>query len=454
MKRTALNDLIQWSNQPERKPLVLRGARQVGKSYLVRQLATEKKLDLIEVNLEKQKLRELENRESFSMDKVLAEIVLVTKKRFSPNTLLFIDEIQAQPLAIGSLRYFYEEMPDLRVICAGSLLEVLLQKEKFSMPVGRVRYYYLGPMTFFEFLIASDETVLCEQLKQVEINQNIGKSLHQLASDWLKIYYYVGGMPQVVQEYIETRDYSAARRIQDEIIQTYKDDIPKYAAETVQNILDVFSYVPANLGKKVTFSHVSERHSSSVKNSINLLARAGIIYKTLYNTCSGLPLQAGAHPDILKLYFLDLGLYNAMLDTSWHDLMYLAPEDLLTRGNQAEQFVAQHMVFRNPQKEVSPLFYWLREGKKGNAEVDFVTSNGGVIYPIEVKAGQSGSMRSLWQFVLEHKTKKAIRFDMALRNQLIENVVHKIQTKDQTVEVKCQLVCLPLYLAERLTDFL
>ena len=122
MKRTALNDLIQWSNQPERKPLVLRGARQVGKSYLVRQLATEKKLDLIEVNLEKQKLRELENRESFSMDKVLAEIVLVTKKRFSPNTLLFIDEIQAQPLAIGSLRYFYEEMPDLRVICAGSLL--------------------------------------------------------------------------------------------------------------------------------------------------------------------------------------------------------------------------------------------------------------------------------------------------------------------------------------------
>lgn len=452
MLRFAITSLTQWAQETKPKPLILRGARQVGKSTLVRKLCESLKMDLVEINLEIKKIKELENTDNFQIERVVDEIQVLTGARLTENSLLFLDEVQEQPIALNRLRYFYEDLPGLRVIAAGSLLEVVMEKESFSMPVGRVEYFHLGPMTFYEFLHAKGEHVALEQLQQLSTERPPTHALHLKAADLLKEYYYVGGMPEAVKTFVATGDRTRVRKVQISIIQSYRDDIPKYTkGKQGKLVLDVFEYTAANLGQdKVIFSKISGKNSKLVREAIDLLSMAGVVHKVSHSNCSELPLSAGSDGSSIKLFFLDVGLYNATQQVGWSDLFYLSAEQLLTKGSMAEQFVAQHLKFLTPDGQRRDLYYWLREQKKGAAEVDFVLPLNSVIYPVEVKSGASGKMRSLWQYIAEKKTKHAIRVDLKLRKKLISDIDHQIKTKDGISRVKCKLLGVPVYATESL----
>ncbi len=452
MKRAALEYLKVWANNQKSKPLIIRGARQVGKSTLVRLFCENQGLDLIEINLEKIKIKEFENQTSFSIQKVISDIELASNKVLGPNTILFIDEIQAQPQAFAKLRYFYEDAAEVRVVAAGSLLDVIIDEANFSIPVGRVEYYFLGPMTFTEFLQARNEEILIKQLKNLDINSYVGEALHERMIAQLKDYYFVGGMPEAVKTFIETNDRSKVRKVQLDLLQTYRDDIPKYTKGKFNlRVKEVFEYVPANLGaSKVKFSDIFESNSLQVKQAIDLLHRAQVILKVLHTSASGLPLTAGADPSVMKLFFLDIGLYNAVMGVQWANIYSTQEGELLTKGNMAEQFIAQHLATLNPHIR-NELYYWLRGGKAQAAEVDFIFAHNGSIYPIEVKAGSTGKMRSLWQFLGEKKQTKAIKFDLKIRDKCLQQASQIVVIENKKIEVKTSLISLPLYAIELFT---
>jgi len=418
-------------------------------------IAADMGLDLIEINFEKNLIREINNSSDFSVDKILSEIEVISKKKITEKSIIFLDEIQAQPQALNALRYIYEDKPGLRVIAASSLLEVVMHKQQLRMPVGRVEYYYLGPMTFSEFLLALGEEQLKEQIELISLENPPLKVVHERCTDLLKQFYLVGGMPEAVKSYVDTRDFAQVRAVHNSLVYTFRDDIPKYSKGMKQELVQaVYEYTSQRLGNKVVYSDISNSHSSLVKQAIDTLAMANVIYKCCNNRASGLPLKAGVDSRSMKLYFVDVGLYNAVMGLEWKDLFYLSPEELITKGNIAEQFVAQHLVFRTPESALAELYYWLRGGKAGAAEIDFLISQSSEIYPIEVKSGASGKMRSLWQYVMEKGAKRVIRIDLSLRRRLSSLVKHKVSSATGTQAISCELVGLPLYAIENLNELL
>lgn len=455
MERKALHFLDTWYNKSNSKPLILRGARQVGKSTLVRLFCQKHDIDLIELDFETVKLRQIENDTSFSVEKVLQEIELAARKKVNDRSLIFFDEVQRQPKVINRLRYFYEKRPELRIIAAGSLLEIAMEAARFSMPVGRVQYYQLGPMSFSEFLTAKKEDIFLEQLHERTLQDESDASWLEQGADLLKEYYYTGGMPEVVQGWIDGGDHEEVRDIQNSIIQTYRDDIPKYTSnKEYSRVIDVFEYTAANLGGKVIFSNIAPVHSNSVKSAIDLLAKAGVIIKTTFNYCNGLPLSAGTNPATLKLFFLDIGLYNALHETRWGDLFSLSSDKLLTKGNMAEQFIAQHLKYLNSKTPAPELYYWLNNKRKGAAEVDFIYSHGGSIFPIEVKAGKTGKIKSLWKYIELKKPDYVVKFDLMERRERLTSITHKVSSAVMEKELKSNLIGLPVFEVEKLNYYL
>ncbi len=436
--------------------MILRGARQVGKSTLVRLFCSQQNINLVELNFETTKLKQIEDDTSFSIEKVIREIELLTGKRVGKGSLLFLDEVQIQPKVINRLRYFYEERPDLRIIAAGSLLEVTLDAASFSMPVGRVQYYQLGPMSFSEFLMAKGEDIFLERLNEISLQEESDTAWIEQGAQLLKEFYYTGGMPEAVRCWTEGGDHEEVRDVQNSIIQTYRDDIPKYASNSSEysRVSDVFEYAAGSLGEKVVFSDVSKAHSNAVKESIDLLARAGVITKTTFNYCNGLPLQAGTNPSVIKLFFLDIGLYHAMLGIEWAHLFSLSSDKLLTKGRMAEQFIAQHLKFLNPRNPVPELYYWLNNKRKGAAEIDFVHAHGGEIVPIEVKAGKTGKIKSLWQYIELKKPAHVVKFDLMERRERVSEISHNLPNSDSGSPLKSRLIGLPLFEVEKLNSYL
>jgi predicted AAA+ superfamily ATPase len=401
------------------------------------------------------KLKEINESDFFSIDRVIKEIEVKLGKKIGMDSCLFLDEIQAQPLVLNRLRYFYEDMPGLKVIAAGSLMEVVLNNENFSIPVGRVVYHELGPMTFTEFLLAKKENIFLDQLHNANISNPLLEAAFQKGIELLKEYYFVGGMPEAVKVYCDGGSFEEVKAIHESIIQTYRDDIPIYTKSgQSSNVNDLFEYTAAHLGEKVIFSDVSNTHSSRVKKAINLLSKAGVILKTTFNNCNGLPLKAGEDDKICKLYFLDIGLYNAMMGIRWSDIFQLNPEDLIIKGKMAEQFIAQHLKYLPPQSPNSGLYYWLSEKRKGAAEVDFIIAFNNRILPVEIKSGKTGKMKSLWQYIAKKNADYSIRMDLAYRKSYTSEVSHKILLKGQMVDAQSVLLALPLFLIEYLSKFL
>lgn len=428
MKRKIENDLTQWFSSSRRKPLILRGARQVGKSTVVRNFCLNNKIELFEVNLEKIQIDELEKEKNFTIAVVIQEIEVVLAKRISSKGLLFFDEIQASPLTIAKLRYFFEEMPELAVISAGSLLEFTLKDHSFSMPVGRIQYLFLGPMTFSEYLIACGEEILLEHMQQC-FPKYPNQSIHAKLVDHIKRFICIGGMPEAVKTYITTNSFLEVEKVHNEILQTYQQDFPKYnTAHTDHTLNEVFNYLPRGLGEKAKYSNMSNTSSVAIKKALQLLMNAKIAQKVYYTNCSGLPLEAGENIDRFKLFFLDVGLANFSQGLNWIDLQNLDDEKNLGKGKLTEQFVAQHLFNGTDLSRQSHLHYWYRDVRGASAEIDFVIKLNSQIVPIEVKAGKTGRIRSLLQYIKEKSPEMALRFDLKHRENYKEEITEYSDT--------------------------
>lgn len=450
MHRQQLQFLYTWLRNKNRKPLIIRGARQVGKSTLVELFARQHQQALRNVNLE----RHPELADIFSgkdPEQIIQQIeFLPNMGSISNDTLLFLDEIQAVPEAIPALRYFYEDMPEFPVVSAGSLLEFAMADHAFSMPVGRIQYLHMGPMTFSEFLLAMDEERLQNFIHHYEPGQEIGEVVHHRLLHLLRSYYYVGGMPEAVAVFTESRSYKDVSEVHNSIIETYRDDFPKYAgSRNLNRMLTVFNFAARNVGVKIKYSAISPRDQSvTIKKDIELLSMARVIGKVIHSHCSGLPLQADLEEKVYKLLFLDIGLMNAICGLDWLSISQMEEIKLINQGAIAEQFIGQHLQAILADKPNRELNYWLREGRASNAELDFVIGIGGNIIPIEVKSGATGTLKSLHQFMATKQAPLAIRFDTNLPT------VHQIDTviniNKQRKQIKYPLISLPLYLVERL----
>ncbi len=412
-RRNIFNSLDEWKNKDGHKPLVMRGARQVGKTTVIKEFG--KTFDtFIALNLEKSGDRVFFTDD---MDPKLAFQKICLEKKVEPKgkTLLFLDEIQNSPQAVALLRYFYEEMPDLYVISAGSLLEVMMQKRKISFPVGRVEYIYLFPMTFREFLDAASEKQALAIYDEIPVQEWAIPSLEKL----FKTYTLVGGMPEAVKTFIESKDITKVSAVYRNLFTSYIDDVGKYASnKSEEEILRLFiEAAPKEIGKRITFERFGNTsyRSRDAAAALRDLQRAMLIYLRYPTTDLRLPLQTDTKRKP-KLQFLDAGLVNFSAGIQG---TYLTdtPLDAMYDGMMAEQIVGQELLAASA-FEMKPPLFWVREEPRSNAELDFILVENSKTIPVEVKSGKSGSLRSLHSYIDMTKTNKGYRvFEGAGKNK-------------------------------------
>ncbi len=415
MKRKALEHLKQWKNEKRRKPLVIRGARQVGKTWLVREFGKMTFKSVLEINFDRNpEMADLMMLPDLKEVLRNLELTLDTDIQVG-TTLLFLDEIQSAPQVFSRLRYFYEELPELHVIAAGSLLEFLLEDHEFSMPVGRIEYLFLGPLTFEEFLLGIGEKRLVTFLKEYKFGVNIPENLHQKLLNFVKSYFIVGGMPAVISAYLQKNSYRDAIREQQIVLETYEDDFNKYKRKVNTNrIKKVFKKIPTMIGQKIKYVNI-DRHekSAALSQAIYLLEQARIIYCVKHTAANGLPLEAEINERDFKTIFLDIGLIQSSLNLQYSEILQSNELISINSGSLAEQYVGQHLLSLSPHHQKPSLQYWNRENKSSTAEIDYLKVIGGKIVPIEVKARKTGSLKSLHLFVSTKQVAQAIKYSSA-----------------------------------------
>jgi len=407
MERIFFDKLLEWKRNKDRLVLLVRGARQVGKTFVVRELG--KTFDsFVEINFE----METDVAKFFdgSLDPAIIteKISIFSGKAIIPGkTLLFFDEIQACPNAIRALRFFYEKMPDLHVVAAGSLLEFALS-EIPSFGVGRIESLFLYPMTFFEFLNAVQEDSLVKYIKSCSFKEPADEVLHKKALDMFRKFQIIGGLPAAVKNYAEKKDILGCQKIIDNLITTLKDDFAKYKKEvSLEKMDEAFKSVANQTGSKFVYSRISNERSLYYKTALNMIVSAGLAYKVFHTSARGIPLGAAINESKFKVMMLDTGMFQRMsgLDLS----EFIVETDLINKGALAELSVALALASMGKSYRRPELYYWHREKKGSSAEVDFVTSIGGKIIPIEVKSGTKGAMQSMFLFMEERKTNLGIR---------------------------------------------
>jgi len=454
MKRYAEDDMARWFRKPRRKPLVIRGARQVGKSTLVRNFAAQKGLTLHEINLERYRGLDALFRDG-STAEVIRELAYACGSTAigSKKSLLFLDEIQATPNAIPFLRYLYEDLPELAVVAAGSLLEFTLGKHDYSMPVGRIEYLFLGPMTFSEFLLARGEEDLSTLLSEF-MGSNLPSTAHERLLLHFRDYLLIGGMPEAILGDCEGDGFADVADVHNSIIETYIDDFGKYARDSqLARLQTVFRYVPRHAGKKVIYAGIDPHcQARDLKPVIDLLLKANVILAAQHCDANGVPLRAEVDWRVRKLYFLDVGLLNSMGGRSHISIEQLRAGRFVNEGVLAEQFVAQHLRLASSRNRTPELNYWLREGRSNNAEIDFLIDHEGRVVPVEVKAGKAGSLKSLHRFMHDKQISEAIRFDLNLPSE--QRVDVRFRLGKGAGHVQYKLYSLPVYTAEQLPRLL
>lgn len=408
MKRLIDWHLTTWKDSPRRKPLILRGARQVGKTHAVRTLATQFE-SFIEVNFELLPEAKSLFEKDLLPDRIVWEIELLTKKKITPGkTLLFLDEVQQAPKVILALRYFYELMPDLHVIAAGSLLDFAI--EKVGMPVGRVNTLYVYPLSFIEFLAATDNKAFVQAIVEEHPFSEIN---HDKALDLLAKYLVIGGMPEVVREWILTGDLKVCRQTQMELVETYRQDFPKYAkSHQIKYVETLFNQIPHLIGNQFKYSAIhGEYKKRELAPALDLLCHANVIHRINRASGSGLPLGAEMSQEHFKLIFLDIGINQGMLNLDFANWFFNPDKELVNRGEIAEAFVGQELLCYASPSSRQNLYYWKREAAGAMAEVDYLQDHHQEVIPIEVKSGHGSTLRSLHQYLLSHpKTPYALRF--------------------------------------------
>ena len=389
MKRWVEKQVISWKDSPRRKPLMIRGARQVGKTWLVENILAGQFESFVKIDLEKRRDLHVHFAGNLEPRTILSYLELATGRITPGKTLVFLDEIQACPRAIMALRYFYEQMPELHVIAAGSLLEFAFGE--ISIPVGRVQYLHMHPMTFHEYLLAMGKEPMaeCALISPADVD----KTVQEMILNELRNYFFVGGMPECIKTYRDSGSMVEAFHVQSEILESYRDDFSKYMPRIDAICLDaVFLNVAKSVGSQLKYTRLNDGHSGQTnRKAFDLLAKAKLIHKIPACDPSGLPLRATANQKKFKGSMLDIGLLQRLCQVPVE--LELKQENLLAmyRGKLAEQFVAQELLAWHS----SELFYWARDARGSNAEVDYLVVCEGKIYPVEVKSGAGGSLRSL-----------------------------------------------------------
>lgn len=450
MDRKITQDLRKWLGQSDRKPLVLRGARQVGKTWVVRDFAKKVNLQLLELNFE----RDIKAKNLFTSSdpkKILMQLeAFLNCKINAKEVLLFLDEIQAAKEIFSKLRWFAEELPELAIIATGSLLDFMLQEHTASMPVGRIQYLYLEPMSFEEFLSALGQDKLLEFLFNYQLSEEIPDILHERLQQFLREYVFVGGLPAIVKDWVQSQSFLQVGERQQNIITTYKDDFAKYAKQaTHERLEEVFNSVPRLLGKKFKYSAINrDLPSIMVKNALNLLCKARIGHKIHACAADGIPLEASVKDNVFKVIMLDIGLTSAIMGII-SPVIKLDNLHLTNEGGMAEQLVGQLLRTISPKYVDPKLYYWVRDKVGAEAEIDYLLQYNTQIIPVEVKAGSTGTLRSLHGFMGQKKLTNAIRINADYPSITMVKVKNNYNQ-----EVNYQLLSLPFYLIEQIHRFL
>ena len=410
-KRLIDSILLDWKNDVYKKPLLLRGARQVGKSSAVRHLG-EQFDNYVEINFEENKAIARLFNQNLTVQQIVENLsVIYNTQIIEGKTLLFFDEIQSCIPAISSLRFFYEQLPDLHIIAAGSLLEFALA-ELPSFGVGRVRSMFLYPFSFDEFLAASGENLLLEIKQKATVNAPLQEVVHQKLLNLLQKFLILGGMPEVVAHYLNNGNLLDAQQILDDLYLSFKADFTKYNKKVpTTRLTDVFEAVVKQTGGKfVPSKALPTANHSQIKGALDLLIMAGLVIPITHTAANGLPLGAETDPRRRKMMLLDTGIFQRVLGLDLSEI--LLDTHFINKGAIAEMFFGLEILkYASPFKQ-NDLYYWHREAATSSAEIDYVLQRGKDILPIEIKSSQRGSMQSLFLFLKEKNTPIGYRFSL------------------------------------------
>jgi len=413
MDRIISDQLLSWKEKPNRKVLLLRGARQVGKTYSVRELGKSFKYYL-EVNFESDRTVHDFFQKDLDPRKIIENLsAYYATPIVEGETLLFFDEIQTCVPAISSLRFFYEKLPKLHLLAAGSLIEFALN-EIPSFGVGRIESLFMFPLSFDEFLMATGEHNLLMLRKKASPEKPLLEPIHNKLIDLLKRFLLIGGMPEVVKTYIETSDLLRVQEILDQFIVSMNEDFAKYKKKLPASLLRaMFEGVVYNSGQKFKFTSMSEVAGfRQAKAALELFEMAGLVYKVQHTAANGIPLGAEINPKKFKIILFDHGIFQRLSGLQLSDILLAKDFTAINKGNLAEQYAGMELI-KNSSPAIKPrLFYWHREKRGSNAEVDYVLQIGDRITPIEIKSGSQGKMQSLFLMLSEKKISQGVRVSL------------------------------------------
>ncbi len=407
MKRSLYASLLLWKNNRNRKPLLLQGARQVGKTYLVNEFGHKEYADLLYLNFEQDPGLITLFSGNLDPQNIINNISLYKGQKInSEDTLIFFDEIQVAPNVLTSLKYFYELAPEYHIVAAGSLLGVSVGKQS-SFPVGKVNFMRMYPMSFMEYLTASGDGLLADELINFQLDKGLSELIHEKLLTQLKMYLYLGGMPEVLQDFLDKKDIASARKIQIEILEAYQRDFSKYTekAQTIKTseIWQSIPYQLAKENKKFKYSDVRKKaRAATFEQTIEWLKKAGLINVVYQINTPKLPISGYADYSKFKVYLIDSGLLGAMLKLTSE--IILQPTGLFSEYNGAfiENFVATELIASG----VQDLFYWT---SRSDAEVDFIIQLSNRLFPVEVKSGLNRNLKSLRSYELKYKPEYVFR---------------------------------------------
>ena len=407
MQRLIIEKLKEWKESKGRKPLIIQGARQVGKTWIMKEFGSLHFQKHVYLNFESNGRLQAVFEGDFNISRLISIFEIEAGVSIDANTLIILDEIQEAPKGLTSLKYFYENAPQYFIVAAGSFLGVSLQKNH-TFPVGKVDFLQLFPMTFEEFLLNSKEELLLSQLRKQ--NWEVLSPFHEKLISLLRIYYFTGGMPEVLKAYLESKDLRLVRDLQSKILLGYENDFGKYAPnETVTKIRLVWQSIIGQLSKenrKFIYRQIKKgARAQEFETAINWLVNSGLVHKCSRISVPGIPLKSYADFDAFKLYLLDVGLLNAMAGID--EKILLNKNQILKeyKGAMTEQYVCQELKVNHD------LFYWSAEN--GSSELDFIVQKSNGILPIEVKAEENLKSKSLSVYVEKYKPDLALRLSMS-----------------------------------------
>lgn len=410
MRRSISKHLLDWKNSANRKVLLLRGARQVGKTFVVRELGKTFQ-NFVEVNFEIDTDVSRFFNQNLDPFRICQELSAFYGKPVLDNeTLLFFDEIQACPRAISALRFFYENRPDLHVIAAGSLLEFALS-DLPSYGVGRIRSMFMYPMSFQEFLLAYRRDQLVELINQASTDNPMNPVFHEMLTDYYRKFQLTGGMPEVIRQVVDNNSVLDGLNVLSDLALSIRDDFSKYHRRVPESrIREVFASIVEQAGAKFVYSNVVAKASlPQIKETLDLLIMAGLAFPVYHTSANGFPLGAQMDLKKFKVLLYDTGIFQHILGLNIREYLVVEEMDMVNKGSLAEIYAGLELIKASSILEKPQLFYWHRQERSSNAEVDYVIRQGTEIVPVEIKSGYSGKMQSMRLFMKEKNLKRGIR---------------------------------------------